>query len=375
MEKHFFDMKVDSISRDKVKKIEWEKSKVLFTNSEGIPEGDNIKIFQGVFSQKFEKGQKSRNGYKYDQEGWFIDNYERLPIILWQHDDAYGWIWFTQELWLDTKGNLCGLFYVDLEMLEERNRKQVERGYVKSMSTGAITIEDAYEHNETGKRYTYDEAEEEFGWMNVLKALWGMKDAILTYVVTKAELVENSMVTIWSNYGAQAKSVNSLSDEMKRKADELQQKYSQNWDTLLPNDLSMTKKDNDVVETAETADSTETTTPEVEEVENTEEVVETAETADEAEADTTQEDGEVSEEVEEVEENKIQKLENKISDMEKHIDTLQKDFTEFKNGSEIQNKVDKRENQRKQVLASVPSGGQTDGVKTMSDFTKKYFNK
>lgn len=237
MEKHFFDMKIDSINRNWLKKLEWEKSKILFQNSDWIPEWDNIKIFQWIFSQNFKNWEKSRNGYKYDQEGWFVDNYERLPIILWQHDDSYGWIWFVNELYLDTKGNLSWLFYVDLDMLEERNRKQVEKWFVTMVSTWAITMEAMFEHNESWKRYTQDEAVEEFWWSNVMETLWGETNAILTYVVTKAELVENSLVTIWSNYWAIAKTVNSIDDEMKTIANQIKSKQDKN--ILISKDSTM----------------------------------------------------------------------------------------------------------------------------------------
>lgn len=228
MKKHYFDMEVNSINRDWIKKIEWEKGKTLFKNSESIPEWDSIKIFQWVFSQNFTNWEKSRNWYKYDQNGWFVDNYKLLPIILWQHDDSYGWIWFTQELYLDTNWNLAWIFYVDLDTLEDRHANQVKKWFVKWISTWAKTIESMYEHNDTWKRYTRADAEEEFGWENVWKSMWGATDAILTYVITKAELIENSMVTIWSNFWAIAKTVNSINDEMETIANQIKSKYDKN---------------------------------------------------------------------------------------------------------------------------------------------------
>lgn len=373
MNKHYFNMKVNSLNRDWLKKLEWEVDKVLFKNSESIPEGDNIKIFQGIFSQKFGKWEKSRNWYKYDQNGWYVDNYARMPIILWQHDDSYGGIGFTQELWLDTKWNLQGLFYVDLDMLEERNRKQVEKWFVKMISTWAITIEDWFEHNETGKIYSFDEAEDEFGWENVWKSLWGVKDAILTYIVLKAELVENSLATIWSNFWAIAKSVNSLWDEMKEKAEQIKSKYDKT--TLISKDEDMTKNlkknsEEEVVETPETQEE--------EVVKTTDEVVETPETEWGEDITETKEENKVKTD-------SVETLKNALASKDSEIESLKNSLsakdTEIKS---LTDKIEKYESDAKEkILAnanvdnSIDNGKsknkvEEDKVHTMSDFTKKY---
>ena len=92
---------------------------------------------------------------------------------------------------------------MDLDTLEPRHAKQVRDGYTAGVSTGASTIEYMIEDNDTGKRYTRAEAEEKFGWENVLDALWGCSNT-LTLVITKAKLLENSLVTIGSNEKAVA---------------------------------------------------------------------------------------------------------------------------------------------------------------------------
>jgi len=93
------------------------------------------------------------------------------------------------------------MFFVDLDTLEERNAVQVKRGYVTAISTGAIAREYMFEDNDTGERYTEEEAEEKFGWENVWEACMGMGE-VLTLIVTKAEMIENSLVTIGSNQNA-----------------------------------------------------------------------------------------------------------------------------------------------------------------------------
>ncbi len=355
---HYFDMEVNSITRDKIKSIEWEKSKVLFKNSEKIPEGENIVIFSWVFSQNFQKWEKSRNWYKYDQEWWILENYARLPIILWQHQDDYGGIGYTQELWLDTKWNLCWLFYVDTETLEERHANQVKKWFVKSVSTGAITLETMFEHNETGKRYSRKEAEEEFGFENIWRCLCWFKDSILTYIVTKAELVENSLVTIWSNYWAIAKKVNSLNDEMREEAEKLKNLSSKQDETLFLNQETFMKKEN-----LGTNDTSTNTTPVV--------LAEVPETTPKEENGVNVDS--LKNELE-AEKNKVSELQNsfdtykneaetKINSLTLEKDNLQKEVNEFK------------EKAKTEILENAPNVTKwenNNGVKTVADFKKKH---
>lgn len=349
METHYFNMEVNSINRDKLKKIEWEKRETLFKNAKEIPEWENIMVFQWVFSQNFKKWEVSRNWYKYDQKGWVVDNYARLPLILWQHNDSYGWIGFTKELWLDSKWNLVWLFWVDLDMLEERNAKQVRNWYVTSVSTWATTLEDWFEDVKTWKIYTRDEAEAKFWFDAIIDALWVMKDRVLNYVVTKAELVENSLVTIWSNYWAIAKSVNTLSDEMKKKAEELKLNKSSKDEILLDNYKSNMSKA--VIETKDTD-----VTPEAEvEVVETPVVVET-------EVETP------------VEPNNVELLNNKLAELEKSFDTYKNEVEKELNDLREKNKNIDAE-ARKNIIANAPQivkGNKVDWVNSIEDFKNKY---
>lgn len=355
-------MKMDSINRDRLKKLEGEKKTTLFKNSNKIPDGDNIMIFEGIMSQNFKKGEVSRNRYKYKQDWWVVDNYARLPIILWQHDDSYGGIGFAQELFIDTKWNLAGVFYVDLDMLEDRHRKQVEKGFVTAISTGAVTLEDGYEEKETGKILSFKEADEKYWFEEIVNTLFGAMNTALSYIVTKAELVENSLVTIGSNYGAIARSVNTIDDEMKRKAEDLQkQMNSQNWDTLLTNDLSMSEKDN-------VLEAEEATTPEV---------VEEVETqVDEVETEVSEG---TEEETETTEEDKVEKLENELETLKNAFESYKSDMEAKLDSLKVENKKSTREEKRKTVLDNAPAivknGATKASVKSMDDFKNKYFNK
>lgn len=364
MEKHYFNMQVNSISLNKLKELEWQKSKTLFKNSEAIPEWDNIMVFQWIFSQNFKKGEKSRNGYKYDQNWWIVDNYARLPIILWQHDDNYGWIGMTQELYLDTNNNLSWIFYVDLDTLEERNAKQVKKWFVKSVSTWAITLEDWFEDNETWKVYSQEEAMEKYWFENILNALWGAWNSVLTYIVSKAELVENSLVTIWSNYWAIAKSVNTLSDEMKKKAEELKQNMSSNDETLILNNKAMKRAEKLKTNEVET-DIVPAVEEETELVETDQEEVKTETWTDEPK---TQEENKVVE----VLRNDFNLLKNDFETLRNTLETLKSENEALKEENKALKNTDKVK-QKQNILDNAPKiTTWTDGVKSIEDLKNKY---
>ncbi len=195
----FFHIQCDQINTDEVKNLlaNAKDSKMTLTGKE-VPTGESITVFKGVASQNYAKGEKSRNGYKYDQNGWDFESYMHNPIVLWQHDSIYGGIGHAVSFWNDAQGNLNVLFYVDTDTLEERNAVQVKRGYVTAISTGAMTKEYKFEDNATGELLEEADAEEKFGWENIWYAFMGISE-FLTLVVTKAEMVENSLVTIGSN--------------------------------------------------------------------------------------------------------------------------------------------------------------------------------
>lgn len=255
----FFHIQCDKINTDEVKNIlenaKTSSSNMTLTGKE-VPVGESITVFKGVASQNYAKGEKSRNGYKYDQNGWDFTSYMHNPIVLWQHDSIYGGIGHAVSFWNDGQGNLNVLFYVDTDTLEERNAVQVKRGYVTAISTGAMTKEYMFEDNATGERLSETDAEEKFGWENIWLSFMGISE-FLTLVVTKAEMVENSLVTIGSNEQAIAVQ-NGIGNHFKAVADTYKaNKLKTNSETTDPKEDEETigEKIEDVVEkVAEIAD-------------------------------------------------------------------------------------------------------------------------
>src|SRR6185295_9284430 len=85
----------------------------------------------------------------------------------------------------------------DLLALTPQQAYQVQNGFVRAISTGHITHECMFENNTTGERIT----EQEFigGWIS-----GQIEPDMFNMCVTKAELVEQSLVTIGSNETALA---------------------------------------------------------------------------------------------------------------------------------------------------------------------------
>lgn len=104
-----------------------------------------------------------------------------------------------------------------------------------------------FEDAETGEMLSEVDAEEKYGWENVWKALVGWGSDFITLVITKAKMVENSLVTIGSNEKALAVS-NSLSDSFQERAEEYKnlKNGSNQANPLSSNNTSMTtqKKNN-----------------------------------------------------------------------------------------------------------------------------------
>lgn len=347
---HYINFEINSFTADTV----IEKNKVLYENND-IPEWDNIKVFTWIFSENFTKWKKSRNWYKYDQNWWELKNYSKVPLILWQHDEKYWWIWKALEIYIDKNNNLWGKFYIDLELLDDRNRKQVERWMVNMLSTWAITLDWAFEENDTWKRFTEQKAIEKFWFTEVYNALVNAKDSILTYVVTKAELVENSLVTIWSNAWAIARSLNSMNDEMQERAKILSDLYFNNNNmNKKKNDAEVTEQSEvvETVENEEVTESTESTTEEwaVAEVEpKAEEPIE----APAEPVETPTEDNSIKELKDDIKSKEvlINSLTDKVANLEKQLNSF-------------------RESQRDKVMANAKI---ENWVSSMSDFSKKYF--
>lgn len=252
----------NSLDQNAVQDILSMKSDWIKKTGVEIPQNnENIVVFKGVVSQNYGVWEASRNKYKYDQTGWIFDDYNHNPLILWQHDQDYWAIGHAVQFWLDQEKNLNALFYVDLSTLEPRHANQIKNGYVKGISTGASTVEYMFEDNSTGERMNREDAEAKYGWENVFLALVWWANDFITLVITKAKMVENSMVTIGSNEKALAMK-NSIGTSFEKIAEEY--KNSKNGSKkadLSSNSTSMNqeiKKDNttDDPETPSTATAT-----------------------------------------------------------------------------------------------------------------------
>lgn len=186
---------------DAVKKAKSVKPEnVMFDSKEEIPEGENIIVLSGLLSQNYPVGKKSRNGYKIDQRGVDYSDYKYNNIVLLQHNDELGWIGRARMIYLDNKGNSNIIMYVDLNTIADENtRYQIKEWYIKWVSTWHALLESKFEDVEDGwKLLDANEAADKYGFDEVWYAYFGMSDKLI-YVVTKASMIENSVVTIWSN--------------------------------------------------------------------------------------------------------------------------------------------------------------------------------
>jgi hypothetical protein len=178
--------------------------------------------------------------------------------------------------------------------------------------------------------------------------------------------VENSLVTIGSNAKAKAVQVNSLQDEMKKKAEELKtQINSLKRDTLIPKDESMEKQENtseDIAPAVAEEVKSDVETP------VTEETTEETQVSEETEETTTEETPKEDEKIAELE-NKLEALTNSFeaykSEMEAKLNSLKKD-----------DKISQREENRAKVKKIFETSGakqNASDVKSVEDFRKKHF--
>lgn len=163
-------------------------------NSASGEEKENIIHFKGLASQKFGKGEVSRNGYKIDPKGWDTKNYMKNAQILLSHDDG-------EPIGRATKitPSANGLeieFYINLNWVrDDADKARITDGAFSALSTGHITKEYKFENKETGEVLSPEEAEEKYDtdkWDLFYGDAWN-------FVVTKAELLEVSLVSLPSN--------------------------------------------------------------------------------------------------------------------------------------------------------------------------------
>jgi hypothetical protein len=184
---------INEIAREEVETLD-----NAVRTSARLPEGDNVQVFRGLASQNFPKGKKSRNGYKYDHSGWVLNDYKRNPAIFLSHNDEMP---IGKMLSIDiTEAGMEVTYFVDYATKAGKEYEhELRNGYISMLSTGALTREWMIEDNRTGKRYTREEARE--AGIDLWSVLIGASEDY-TMVVTKAELIEVSMVAVGSNAGA-----------------------------------------------------------------------------------------------------------------------------------------------------------------------------
>ncbi len=186
---------------DAVKKVSSVKQdSIVFDSKEEIPEWDNIVVMSWILSQNYPVGKKSRNGYKIVQTGVDYSDYKYNNIVLLQHNDSFGGIGRTRMVYLDNKWNSNIIMYVDLNTIsDEAVRYQIKNWYMKWVSTGHSLLESMFEDIEDkGNLLTFEDAEDKYGYYEVLMSYFGSSDKLI-YTVTKALMIENSVVTIGSN--------------------------------------------------------------------------------------------------------------------------------------------------------------------------------
>jgi hypothetical protein len=314
-------------------------------------------LFKGLASQSYDSGEKNRNGYKIDPSGWTFKNYKNNPIILLQHNAEDGGIGKALSFEV-TDAGLNILFYVDLNTLEEKSAYQVKNGYISAISTGHITLDDAIEENDSGDRYKIEDAIEKFGWDNIWRALCGMSD-LYTYVVTKAEAIENSLVTIGSNEKAIAMP-NAIGKFAQTKYSPLLNKFEE---MKKAQENAVVTNDEEVVETPateEVAEETETT------VEETTEAVSEAVEAD-SEANKKNEDCDEDEEV--VSEMKDDEEEKKNDAEDVVADEVAADET-----TETETPAETAETQPETVEETTDTSSETPAAATENAFSAVEFN-
>jgi len=201
----FSHVEISEVKKEEIKTLGINAVK---TNTK-IPEGENIRVFRGLASQRFTGENVSRNGYKMDPEGCMLDNFLKNPVILYQHDPdkVYG-----EAIEVMPHGNGVDIvFWVDLNALDDKESYRVKNGFVRALSTGHITLESAWENVKTGERVDT--------WQDMRRMIESSEEKMTAddfcFVVTKWDLAETSTVTIGSNPDALFSNSYSVQDGIK----------------------------------------------------------------------------------------------------------------------------------------------------------------
>lgn len=312
-----------------------------------LPKWDNILVFEGIASQNYGLWEKNRNGYKIDQKGWMFDNYIKNPIMLLQHNHEYGGIWHSLRLYLDNDWNLVNRFYVDVNTLDEKTKYQVENWFISAVSTSHISHEDMVEDNDTGERMTIEEARE--AGISIWSLLWFGSDQY-TLVTTKAEMIENSMVTIGSNEDALV-SHNSIWNYFNNKYSWNMKITKAEKEALLNND-QMTDELRKKVNEMEVVDEETTEKVAEETTENTEETTENTETTETTEEVTEENTEETTEENPETKETEEETTEEETKTSEETVDETSENEDNIDQETSSENEEETSENDGENATSS-----------------------
>lgn len=333
---------------DAVKKVSSVKQdSIVFDSKEEIPEWDNIVVMSWILSQNYPVGKKSRNGYKIVQTGVDYSDYKYNNIVLLQHNDLFGGIGRTRMVYLDNKWNSNIIMYVDLNTIsDEAVRYQIKNWYIKWVSTGHSLLESMFEDVEDkGNLLTFEEAEDKYGYFEVLMSYFGSSDKLI-YTVTKALMIENSVVTIGSNEKAilTHDTIGNFAIKDLMNSDRLKSNLLNDKDNMKKSDLIkliedsvLTKKEQKKF--IDMLNAMEEESEEVAEVEK--EVNEAIEGAEEAEERVEEKVEEEKEEVEEVEE----KVEDSMKKEEEEVEEEEKEEEEEASDEEEEEELEDKEDE------------------------------
>lgn len=198
----FFHLDCNILKDKAVEKLMSDTSLDMIKTGVEIPTNDDVIIYKGIASQNYEVWKKSRNWYKYLQKGWNFADYIKNALILFQHNTEAP-IWRAISFWYDKNKNLNIMFFVYKDALDWVDRVRVEKWLITAISTWAQTDEYKFEDTKTWELIEEEEVIKTY-WFNELMDAFMWVSKKLIFTITKATMIENSLVTIWSNEEAMA---------------------------------------------------------------------------------------------------------------------------------------------------------------------------
>lgn len=325
----FFHLDCNILKDKAVEKLMSDTSLDMIKTGVEIPTNDDVIIYKGIASQNYEVWKKSRNWYKYLQKWWNFADYIKNALILFQHNTEAP-IWRAISFWYDKNKNLNIMFFVYKDALDWVDRVRVEKWLITAISTWAQTDEYKFEDTKTWELIEEEEVIKTYWFNELMDAfMWASKKLIFT--ITKATMIENSLVTIWSNEEAMAIQ-NWIGQFAINKAEELKLTYNN------------MKKNNIALEEQEVIEEPIIENEDTENKEVEEEVIENEEKTDEIEVilenPIEDKEEEIKEEIEPVKEeiNEVEIIEDKDEEVEEKAEEVQEDV-EVEEENQIDNQI------------------------------------